>query len=201
MGLLQVMGQGAQMGVVKPENIAEAIKLYVEANEFKNPERFVSPPEPNQGPSPEQVQQGMQALQMQQQQIQELSQENEQLKAQMQNKQADTAIKAQDSQVSAELKAQELALKQREVELKERELEMKAAAEMFKAQTERLASVGVEGMPETMAVNQQNTETLGLMVEALGELIQKMNAPKVKNSRLVRQPDGSYLAQSIEEAQ
>ena len=27
MGLLQVMGQGAQMGVVKPENIAEAIKM------------------------------------------------------------------------------------------------------------------------------------------------------------------------------
>jgi hypothetical protein len=201
MGLLQVMAQGAQMGVVKPENVAEAIKLYVEANEFKNPERFVSPPEPQQGPNPEQVQQGMQMLQEQGQQIQQLSQENEQLKAQLQNKQADTQIKAQDSQVSAELKAQELALKEREVELKERELEMKAAAEMFKAQTERLTSVGVEGMPETMAVNQQNTETLGLMVEALGELIQKMNAPKVKNSRLVRQPDGSYLAQSIEESQ
>jgi hypothetical protein len=161
MGLLQVMAQGAQMGVVKPENIAEAIKLYVEANEFKNPERFVSPPDPQQGPSPEQVQQGMQALQMQQQQIQEMGQElqsvqseNEQLKAQLQNKQVDTQIKAQDLQASYEIKAQELSLKERELALKERELEIrereaqaKALTEQYSAETARIGVMTPDVVP------------------------------------------------------
>jgi len=153
MALMQVMQGGVQMGVVKPENIAEAIKLFAEANEFKEPERFVSAPDGQ--PSPEQIQQGQQALQMQQQQIeqmggqmQQMAQENEQLKAQLQNKEAETMIKAQDGQVNAEIKSQELALKERELAikeqefaLKEQEARLKAELEFYKAETERLAAM------------------------------------------------------------
>lgn len=144
MALMQVMGQGLQVGVVKPENVAEAIKLYAEANEFKSPERFVSPPEQEQTMPMQQFeqmkQQADQAFAQMQQQLQQLSAENEQLKSSDQLKQAEVQIKAQDSAVDAqvsmrelELKERELALKEREMELKEREAELKAQAAMAQA--------------------------------------------------------------------
>jgi hypothetical protein len=159
MALMQVMQGGVAMGVVKPENIAEAIKLFAEANEFKEPERFVSAPDGQ--PSPEQIAQGQQALQMQQQQIeqmggqmQQMAQENEQLKSQLQNKQVDTQIKAQDLQASYEIKAQELSLKERELALKERELEIrereaqaKALTEQYSAETARIGVMTPDIVP------------------------------------------------------
>jgi hypothetical protein len=190
-GLLQVMQAGVQMGVVKPENVAEAIKLYVEANEFKNPERFVSPPEPQQGPNPEQVQQGMQMLQEQGQQIQQLSQENEQLKAQLQNKQADTQIKAQDSQVSAELKAQELALKERELALKEQEAQFKMAIEQYNAETQRIQAMNApesaQEAPEARESDKGDQSTAALIAG-----FQAMLQPKTSVGVMTRLPDGSY---------
>ena len=162
MALMQVMGQGVQMGVVKPENVAEAIKLFAEANEFKEPERFVSAPEPQEGPSPEQIQQGMQALEMQKQQIEEMgqqmqamAQENEQLKQQTGIKEAEVQIKAQDSGVKSEvamreleLKEREMALKEREFELKVREAEMRAQAEMVQAISDTYSMPVVESVYE-----------------------------------------------------
>jgi hypothetical protein len=194
MALMQVMQGGVQMGVVKPENIAEAIKLFAEANEFKEPERFVSAPEPQQGPSPEQIQQGMEQLQMQGQQIQELAQENEQLKAELQNKQAETMLKAQDGQVNAEIKSQELMLKQREIALKEQEMalkeqeaRLKAEIEFYKAETDRLeASAPIE---QANAENQNKASELAAVVT----MIQQMGAPKKTIGRMVKTPDGYIM--------
>ena len=92
MGLLQTLQLGAQFGVVGPENIAEAIRLYVEANEFKNPERFVSPQATGMPPNPQAFQQMQQQVQQQmqglQQQLQQAQQENMSLKMQAMDKQA-----------------------------------------------------------------------------------------------------------------
>lgn len=209
MGLLQVMQMGMQAGVVKPENVAEAIKLYVQANEFQNPERFVAPPDGQ--PSPEQIQQGMAQLQEQGQQIQQLAQENEQLKAQLQNKQADTAIKAQESQISAELKARELELKERELALKEqqaafdaqmamadadkRHSEMDATGKLaeYQAKTERATALGIEVLPEVIEAN-----AVTQMANSVALLVEQMQQPKTKVGRMVRLPDGSYQMEQQE---
>ncbi len=93
MGLIQVQQLGVQAGVVRPQHLAESIRLYVEANEFKNPERFVDQEPTGMPPNPQafqqmqaQVQQQMQGMQ---QEIQRLGQENEGLKAEQANKQAE----------------------------------------------------------------------------------------------------------------
>lgn len=99
MGLMQIMQPGVQMGVVGPENIAEAIRLYVEANEFKNPERFVSPKPTGMPPNPQayqqEKQQVMQQMGQMQEQLQQVSQENEGLKAEARSKEGDLALKAE----------------------------------------------------------------------------------------------------------
>lgn len=99
MGLVPLMQMGAQAGVVRPEHLAEVIRLYVQANDFKNPERFVDP-QPQGLPNPQQFAQI-------QQQMQQMAQENQALKADKANREADTAIKAA-----------ELGLKREELELK-----------------------------------------------------------------------------------
>lgn len=103
MALMQMLTQvGAPAGVVRPEHIAEAIRLYVEANEFKQPERFVDPAP--QGPPP-QVQQMMQQAQEQmgrmQQELQRLAQENAQLKLANRDKQGEQALKARQQDIDA----------------------------------------------------------------------------------------------------
>jgi len=64
MGLMQVQMQAAQFGVITPAQIAETVKLYVQAAEFKEPERFVSPEPSGMPPNP----QAFQQMQQQQQQ-------------------------------------------------------------------------------------------------------------------------------------
>lgn len=85
MGLIQILQLGAQAGVVRPQHLSEAIRLYVEANEFKNPERFVDPEPTGMPPNPQAFQQFQAQVQQQsqgmQQEIQRLSQENQQLKS------------------------------------------------------------------------------------------------------------------------
>lgn len=98
MGLVQILGMGAQAGVVQPKHLAEAIRLYAEANEFKNPERFVDPEPSGMPPNPQAYNQEKQQIQgqMQQmgQQLQQLTQENEGLKAEARSKEGDLALKA-----------------------------------------------------------------------------------------------------------
>lgn len=98
MALMQVMTQGAQAGIVRPQHFAEVIRLFVEANEFKNPERFVDPEPTGMPANPEQFQQMQQQAQEQmgqlQQQVQQLGQENESLKADKASKEGDLLVKA-----------------------------------------------------------------------------------------------------------
>lgn len=135
LGLTQLLGMGAQAGVVRPQHWAEAIRLYVEANEFKNPERFVDPEPTGMPPNPQAFMQMQQQVEQQigqlQQQLQQLSQENESLKADVQNKQADTALKAAELQIKEQelgLKAQEgaakLQLQARQLDQSERDSEV-----------------------------------------------------------------------------
>jgi TolA-binding protein len=136
LGLTQLLGMGAQAGVVRPQHWAEAIRLYVEANEFKNPERFVDPEPTGMPPNPQAFMQMQKQVEQQmgqlQQQLQQLSQENESLKADVQNKQADTALKAAELQIKEQelgLKAQEgaakLQLQARQIDQSERDSQVK----------------------------------------------------------------------------
>lgn len=100
MGLFQTQLQAAPFGVITPENIAETVRLFVEANEFSNPERFVSPQPTGMPPTPQAYQQEKQAAMEQfeqmQQELQRLSQENESLKSDQQKAQMDFALKTRE---------------------------------------------------------------------------------------------------------
>lgn len=113
LGLFQMQMQLQQAGLVRPQQLAETARLYVEANEFKNPERFVDAEPSGMPPNPQAFQQMQQQVQQQmgqlQQQLQQMAQENQSLKADQEAKQADFAIKM------------------RELDFKDRELDMKAA--------------------------------------------------------------------------
>lgn len=113
LGLFQMQMQLQPLGIVRPQQMAETARMYVEANEFKNPERFVDSEPSGMPTSPMQFQQMQAQVQEQMQQLQEelqrMAQENEQLKADQANKQAENILKAG------------------ELELKGRELDMKAA--------------------------------------------------------------------------
>ena len=112
MALIQIMQQGAMAGVVRPQHLAEAIRLYVEAMEFKNPERFVDPEPSGMPPNPQAYQQEKQQTQQQMQQmgqhLQQLTAENQGLKAQAAAKQGDLALKARE----IDLKGHELETRQ-----------------------------------------------------------------------------------------
>ena len=113
MALMQAQQLGVPMGIVSPQNFAESIRLFAEANEFKSPERFVSPEPTGMPPTPEaynaEKQQAQQQMQQMQQQLEQLGQENGQLKQQSAQQQQDNALK----QAQLEQKAQEMDLKQR----------------------------------------------------------------------------------------
>lgn len=101
MGLLQAQQLGVPMGIVGPKQLAESIRLYAVANEFQNPERFVSPEPDGMPPNPEayqaEKQQAMGQIQQMQQQLEQLSGENQQMKADQSLKAAELEQKAQES--------------------------------------------------------------------------------------------------------
>jgi hypothetical protein len=111
MALAQIQNMGVQAGIVQPKHLAETIRLFVEANEFKNPERFVDAEPSGMPPNPEAYQQEKQGIEEQmgkmQEELQRLSEENEGLKEQARSKEGDLAIKAAE----LGLKEQELAFK------------------------------------------------------------------------------------------
>jgi hypothetical protein len=100
MAMLPLQMQGLQLGIVRPEQIANTIRLFAQVNEFKNPDQFADP-QP-QGPGPQQVQQMQQQLQEMQQQLQKLGQENQQLKLENQNKAGEQQLKAAELQLKAQ---------------------------------------------------------------------------------------------------
>ncbi|OGT56293.1 MAG: hypothetical protein A3E01_07005 [Gammaproteobacteria bacterium RIFCSPHIGHO2_12_FULL_63_22] len=107
MALMQVQQMGAQAGVVQPKHIAESIRLYVEAQEYKNPQRFVDPEPTGMPATLEQfkMMEGQAKEQMAKmgQQLQELTQQNQQLQQQVADKQGDQQLKAADLQLKAQI--------------------------------------------------------------------------------------------------
>lgn len=107
MAMLPLQQTGVQMGVVRPEHIANTIRLAAEVNEFKNPEQFCD--EAPTGALNPQQQKEMQ------EQLQALGQENQQLKAANESKQGEL-----------EIKSKELDLKHAEFQRKEAETAIQA---------------------------------------------------------------------------
>ncbi|GAA5075501.1 portal protein [Lysobacter panacisoli] len=170
-GLLQTQLQAAQFGVITPENIAETVRLYVEANEFSNPERFVSPQPTGMPPTPqayqEEKQQVMQSVQKMQEELQRLSQENDGLKTDQTTKMA------------------ELELKARELDRKDQEIAqngMKAAAELDlkrdsqQVQTAKTAQEMARGDDEDAKVAQLQDQVAQL-TQAVQYLLQQIAPP------------------------
>jgi len=179
MGLVQILQLGAQAGVVRPQHLSEAIRLYVEANEFKNPERFVDPEPSGMPPNPQAFQQMQQQVQEQiqglQEQLQQVTQENQALKAEKVAKEGDLALKAGQ----LDLKGAELELKGRELDMKGRESAASLAlrerdADLKGAETaQRMAQSSEEG--SAVAELQQQVSELAQLVS---QIIQAMQPPQ-----------------------
>lgn len=156
MAMAQLMQMGTQVGVVRPEQWAELIKLGVEANEFKNPERFVDPQPSGMPPNPQAYQQQIQGMQQhiqqQGQQLQQVSQENMQLKAERSAKQGELQIRAMEVQQ----KGQEVAIKT-------------ATAHHQIGISERKQSVD-----EHMAMEDQRVQTLEQQVSAMEQMLKSL---------------------------
>jgi hypothetical protein len=126
-----LLGPGVQAGVVRPQHVSELIRLAVEANEFKNPERFVDAEPSGMPANPEQFKQMQEQIQEQmgqmQEQLQQLGQENQALKAEKASKEGDLAMKGAELQ----LKDRELSLKEHQavaqLDIQERDQRMKGA--------------------------------------------------------------------------
>jgi hypothetical protein len=136
--------QAAQFGVILPEHIAESVRLYVEAQEYKNPQRFVSPQATGMPPNPqaynEEKQQAQQQMQGMGQELQKLQQENAQLKVANANKQGEHQLKAMElMKPDAQPVPEDNTLEFAKLALDRDKLEI----ERFKAITDRMA-LGIE---------------------------------------------------------
>lgn len=139
LALLQVLGQGAQAGVVRPQHFSEVIRLFVEANEFKNPERFVDAEPTGMPASLEQFQHMQQQVQEQmgqmQEMLQKLGQENQQLKQQLSDKSSEHELKAAEVQIKAHQ-----AMKPEQPEPEDNSIEWaKLEIQRYEAETKRMA--------------------------------------------------------------
>lgn len=122
MGLLQVQMQAVPFGIITPAQIAETVKLYVQAAEFKDPERFVSPEPSGMPPNPQAYQQEQQQQQQQladaKQQLDQLGQENGQLKQQTAQQQQDGALKQMELMQKAQESQQKSAESEANIQLR-----------------------------------------------------------------------------------
>jgi len=167
MGLMQVQMQAAQFGVVTPAQIAETVKLYVQAAEFKEPERFVSPEPTGMPPNPQAFQQMQQQQQQQmeqaKQQLEQLSQENGQLKQQ-------TAQQQQD----ASLKQMELEQRARDAETKHTEMvaniQLKAADMARKEHETHMSGVQAAHDMAHKDIDAQQNQQIASLQQQLDEL-------------------------------
>jgi hypothetical protein len=119
MAMIPLQQMGLQVGVVRPEQIANTIRLFAEVNEFKNPEQFCDEA-PTGMPPPEQFKQ-MQAEQQKQMQdlqgqLEQTQQENEQLKLANANKEGELALKARELDFKEDAAAVEFGEKVRATE-------------------------------------------------------------------------------------
>jgi hypothetical protein len=84
MAMVPLQQMGVQMGVVRPEHIANTIRTFATSQGFKNPDEFADP-QPTGLPNPEQFKEMQAKVEQEmgemQSQLQQLTQENEALKA------------------------------------------------------------------------------------------------------------------------
>ncbi|MDQ3039148.1 MAG: hypothetical protein M3R16_05030, partial [Pseudomonadota bacterium] len=163
MGLMQVQMQGVPLGIVGPQQIAESIRLYAEAQEYKNPERFVSPEPSGMPPNPEaynaEKQQAQQQMQEMQEQLQQMGQENEGLKAQATNKDGEL-----------QLKGAELELKH--AEFQQRAQESEANFQLQAHTTAQPQDTGHDELASQVAEQSQAIEQMAAAIGQLGAMVQ-----------------------------
>lgn len=161
LALLQVMSQGAMAGIVRPQHMAEAIRLYVEANEFKQPERFVDPEPTGMPPNPEaynaEKQQVSEQMQQMQEELQRLAQENEGLKAQAASKDGELQISA----AKVELEGRKLDLEEGRAIA---DLELRAGDQRMKG----------DQMAREDSDDADLREQVAMLTEAVGQIIQAL---------------------------
>lgn len=111
MGMVPLQQMGLQVGVVRPEHIANTIRMFASVSEFKNPDEFADA-QPSGLPNPQQFQQMQQQTQEQMQgmgqEMQRLQQENAQIKADNQAVKGDAMlakIAAAQKALASDLKA------------------------------------------------------------------------------------------------
>jgi len=182
MALMQTQLQAMPLGIVGPQHIAETVRLFVESQEFKNPERFVSPEPMGMPPNPQAFQQMQQQVQEQMQgmaqEIQRLEQENAQLK------QAND-----DKSVDIDLKYAELGMKEREADLKESEVAHRQGMDMRKADFEESDPVREQAETENSAI-----EALAQAGMMMAQAAQAMAAAQMTPRAVsVALPDGRMI--------
>lgn len=167
MGLMQVQMQAAQFGVVTPAQIAETVKLYVQAAEFKEPERFVSPEPTGMPPNPQAFQQMQQQNQQQmeamKQQLEQLGQENGQLKQQTAQQQQDASLK----QMEMETKAQEAAQKHQE---NVANIQLRASDQARKEHETHIRGVQTAHDMAASDIDQQQNQQIAQLQQQIAEL-------------------------------
>lgn len=169
MGLIQAMQLGVPMGIVGPQQVGEALKLYVEANEFKNPERFVLPEPQGMPPNPQayeaEKQQAMAQMQDLQQQLEQAQQENQSLKADKSLKAAELEQKAQ--QADRKLSIEETKVAQDgEAKAHEHMMHAMGSDQQVESQAQQQGEDGK--VAELAAQVQQLTAVVQAIVQAIG---------------------------------
>lgn len=151
---LQQMGQA--VGVVRPEHVANTIRLFAQANEFKSPDQFADAQPSGMPPNPQAFQQMQQQNQEQmakmQEEMQKMAEENQQLK-----------MKAQQAEMDAFVKDAEMELHQ--IEMKKQQATHEMDAEAVRTEVEAM-----EQEPERM-VAESGQMTAEAMLQASEALI------------------------------
>jgi hypothetical protein len=100
MAMLPLQMQGLQLGIVRPEQIANTIRLFAQVNEFKNPDEFADA-KPSGLPTPEQFKAMLAQHQQLEQKFAEAQQQLASKDGELKLKAADLAIKREEVQIKA----------------------------------------------------------------------------------------------------
>lgn len=133
MAMLPLQQMGVQLGVVRPDHIANTIRLAAQVNEFKNPDEFCDA-QPQGLPNPQQIQQMQAQMQEMGQKGQQLEQENLKLKADAEINRVKAVreqLEADIAKAQADLRAQAEAI-------------AAAAAELFQQQPPMDGGMGMD---------------------------------------------------------
>lgn len=140
------------------------------------------------GPTP-QEQQMMQAMQQMQQALQQAQQEIQTLKMDQQGEMADAQVKVME----VEVKREELDIKRGELQLRAAELQNEA----MQLQTQ-MAQAGIDTKGIADAIASLNDQ-VAQMQQAHMMLAEAATKPKRKRGRAVKQPDGTWALEAVED--